>query len=156
MVSTDRLVEVLWGDAPPDNALASLRSYVSRLRQLLPSSARLEKAVPGYRLVLGPGTVDADGFETALGHALARLVDDPDAALVELDDALGLWQGDAYAEFRDDWWARAEAARLEELRLHAREARVDALLAGGGTRWRSARPAPSASITRDGNGHGGR
>jgi predicted ATPase/DNA-binding SARP family transcriptional activator len=130
-VSTDRLVEVLWGDDPPDNALASLRSYVSRLRLLLPSSARLDKAVPGYRLVLDPGTVDADGFEAALEHGLARLAHEPQAALVELDAALTLWQGDAFAEFRDDWWARAEATRLEELRLVAREARAEALLALG-------------------------
>ena len=36
VVSADRLVEVLWGDDPPDTAMPSLQTYASRLRRLLP------------------------------------------------------------------------------------------------------------------------
>ena len=131
VVSVDRLVEVVWGDEPPETAVSSLQTYVSRLRRLLPPSARLETSAPGYRLRLEPGTADVDRFEAALNEALGCLTDRPEAALARLDEALGLWQGDAFAEFRDEWWAHGEAARLEELRLHAREAHAEALLGLG-------------------------
>ncbi|MPY91748.1 MAG: AfsR/SARP family transcriptional regulator [Acidimicrobiia bacterium] len=131
MVSADRLLEVLWGDEPPDSALSSLHSYLSRLRRLLPPSARLETLAPGYRLVVEPGTVDVDRLEAALTASLGRLAYEPQAALVGLDEALAMWLGDAFAEFCDEWWARGEASRLEELRLHAREARAEAMLALG-------------------------
>ena len=55
----------------------------------------------------------------------------PEAALAGLDEALSFWRGDAFAEFRDEWWVQGQAARLEELRLHAREARAEALLGLG-------------------------
>ena len=100
VVSADRLVEVLWGDDPPDTATSSLHTYVSRLRRLLPSSARLETVPPGYRLVLDADVADVGRFEVALARGLERLPRDPGAALGELDDALAEWQGDAYAEFR--------------------------------------------------------
>jgi predicted ATPase len=48
-----------------------------------------------------------------------------------LEEALSLWRGDAFAEFGGDWWAQGESARLEELRLHAREAHAEALLGLG-------------------------
>ena len=131
VVSADRLVEVLWGDGPPITALKALHIYVSRLRRLLPPSAHLETSPPGYQLHLEPGTADVDRFETALNEALSCLTGRPEAALAGLDEALGVWQGDAFAEFRDEWWAQGEAARLEELRLHAREAHAETLLALG-------------------------
>jgi hypothetical protein len=57
--SSDRLVEVLWGDDPPATAFPTLRTYVSRLRHMLPSScARLETLAPGYRLAVGVGHGD--------------------------------------------------------------------------------------------------
>ncbi len=46
-------------------------------------------------------------------------------------EALGLWRGDAYAEFADEDWARAESQRLGELRLVAHERLIDAELASG-------------------------
>ena len=51
----------------------------------------------------------------------------PTVALGTLEDALSLWQGPAFAEFADEWWAQPEVARLDELRLRALEQRVDAL-----------------------------
>jgi DNA-binding SARP family transcriptional activator len=104
---------------------------VSRLRRLLPSSVRLETAAPGYRLRLEAGAADVERFEAALGEALACLAERPEAALAGLEEALSCWQGDAFAEFGEEWWAQGEAARLEELRLHAREAHAEALLGLG-------------------------
>ena len=131
MLSVDRLVEVLWGDEPPEAATSSLHAYVSRLRRLLPPSVRLETAAPGYRLRLDAGSADVERFEAALGEALACLAERPEAALAGLEAALSCWRGDAFAEFAEEWWAQGEAARLEELRLHAREAHAEALLGLG-------------------------
>ena len=130
VVSTDRLIDVMWGDDVPDTAAATLQSYVSRLRRVLPPIARVVGEAPGYRLAVDPGATDVDRFETALAAA-DELDGAPDVALRLLDTALAEWKGDAFAEFADEWWAQAEAARLTELRLHARESRLVALLALG-------------------------
>jgi predicted ATPase/DNA-binding SARP family transcriptional activator len=131
VVSADRLMQVIWGDDVPDTGVATLQSYVSRLRRLLPPAVRLVNEAPGYRLVVDAGTTDIDRFEGALGEGLGSLERAPAATVTRLDDALAEWQGDALAEFADEWWAQAEATRLGELRLHARETRVTALLALG-------------------------
>jgi predicted ATPase/DNA-binding SARP family transcriptional activator len=121
----------MWGDDAPETAAATLQSYVSRLRRVLPPAARLVAEAPGYRLAVDPGATDVDRFETALAAGGVALEDAPDVALPLLDAALAEWRGDALAEFADEWWAQAEVARLTELRLHARESRLVALLALG-------------------------
>ena len=61
VVSTDRLIEVLWDEAPPDSAAATLQSYVSRLRRFveLDDGAVLVNRAPGYVLELPDSAVDA-------------------------------------------------------------------------------------------------
>jgi predicted ATPase/DNA-binding SARP family transcriptional activator len=131
VVSADRLVEDLWGERPPGNPANTLQGRVSALRRALgpAGSGLVVTRPPGYLLEADPGQVDAARFERlvadagrAAGPAAARL----------LEEALGLWRGPALAEFADQPWAQAEAARLEELRLAAREALVELRLAGGG------------------------
>jgi len=131
VVSTERLTQVLWGDDVPDTGVATLQSYVSRLRRLLPASVALVGQAPGYRLAVEGHTTDIDRFEAALRSGLDQQEHSPAAAVGYLDEALAEWRGDAFAEFADEWWAQAEAVRLGELRLHARESRVTALLAVG-------------------------
>jgi hypothetical protein len=41
---------------------------------------------------------------------------------------LALWRGNAYGEFAEEWWARAAAAKLDDLRLLAIEDRISALI----------------------------
>jgi predicted ATPase/DNA-binding SARP family transcriptional activator len=131
VVSADRLVEDLWGERPPGNPANTLQGRVSALRRALgpAGSGLVVTRPPGYVLEADPGQVDAARFERlvaeagrAAGSAAARL----------LEEALGLWRGPAVAEFADQPWAQAEAARLEELRLAAREALVELRLAAGG------------------------
>ena len=131
VVSVDRLVEVLWGDDPPETAVGSLRTYVSRLRRALPPSVVLETAAPGYRLRVEAGAADVDRFEATLNEARSQVRASPEAALALLDEGLDLWGGDAFAEFGGESWARGEAGRLEELRQHAREIQAEALLEMG-------------------------
>ncbi|WP_327092702.1 AAA family ATPase [Nonomuraea sp. NBC_01738] len=131
VVPVDRMIEDLWRGEPPARALMSLQAYVSNLRRLLEpgrpprTPARLlVSAAPGYALRLPPQAVDAWRFEDLLG--LARTDTDPRVAQARLAEALGLWQGPAFAEVADEPWAAAETARLNELRLVATEMRVAA------------------------------
>ncbi|WP_214323440.1 BTAD domain-containing putative transcriptional regulator [Nonomuraea sediminis] len=104
-VSTDRLVEDLWGDRPPGDALAALRVKISQLRRVLGKDA-ITFGPAGY--TLHAGSVDADRFhDLVAGKAFA--------------EALALWRGPAFAGFEDAEFARAPAARLEEMRLAALE-----------------------------------
>lgn len=131
VVSVDRMVEDLWRGEPPSRALASLQAYVSNLRRLLEPGRPprtpahlLVSASPGYALRLPPGAVDAWRFEELLDEA--RALADPRDARARLDEALALWRGPAFAEVADEPWAAAETARLNELRLVARELHIAA------------------------------
>ncbi|MGW5487378.1 BTAD domain-containing putative transcriptional regulator [Streptosporangium sandarakinum] len=136
VVPVDRMIEDLWRGEPPARALMSLQAYVSNLRRLLEpgrpprTPARLlVSAPPGYALRLPPESVDAWRFEDLLDQA--RTDTDPRLAQARLAEALGLWQGPAFAEVADEPWAAAETARLNELRLVATELHVAAGLRNG-------------------------
>jgi DNA-binding SARP family transcriptional activator/class 3 adenylate cyclase len=139
VVSVDRLSDILWGDAPPADAAAALRNYVSRLRAVLePGRAaadpdgRLMSRAPGYVLRVDADEVDTSCFERLVAEGRVALREgDPDAAAKQLGEALALWRGPAVAEFADEPFAKAEAVRLDELRLSALEDRIEAELAQG-------------------------
>jgi predicted ATPase/DNA-binding SARP family transcriptional activator len=132
VVPADRLVAHLWGADPPASAPTALRAYVSRLRGVLSGGATLRHHPPGYSLSLQTATVDATEFERLVEAARgAAAAGDHAGAVADLDAALALWRGDALAEFTDDQFAMAEAARLTELRTAALEERAEALLEQG-------------------------
>jgi DNA-binding SARP family transcriptional activator/DNA-binding beta-propeller fold protein YncE len=121
-VPRERLIDALWGEAPPSEAEANLRVYVARLRKMLAAEPNgrpsLETSANGYVLRVEPETVDLERFR--------RLADRGDYA-----EALELWRGPALADLADDDWARRESDVLEELRLGALEERIDADLSAG-------------------------
>lgn len=132
------LVDDLWDDAPT-GANGAVQTFIGDLRRAL-EPHRPPRTPPqllvtvagGYALRTAPGTVDADRFETALGSATGLLDDGrPDDARALLDDALARWRGPAYADVAGQAWARAEAGRLDELRLLAVQRRAEAALAAG-------------------------
>ncbi|MDT7660115.1 MAG: hypothetical protein QOF38_4830, partial [Pseudonocardiales bacterium] len=131
-VSTDRLVEAVWGDAPPPNALSALRAYVSRLRTVLGSvggAERLRYRAPGYVLALADGELDAAEFARLISLARGPAATAEYEQVVQLlDTALGLWRDDPLAEFAHLDFVGAAASRLADLRLTAIEERADALL----------------------------
>jgi predicted ATPase/DNA-binding SARP family transcriptional activator len=134
VVAADRLVEDLWGEQPPGNPANTLQGRVSALRRALgpAGSGLLLTRPPGYALAVGPEAVDAARFVRLAAAAEAAPAGEAPRAARQLEEALGLWRGPALAEFADQPWAQAEAARLEELRLAATEALVELRLAGGG------------------------
>jgi DNA-binding SARP family transcriptional activator len=133
VVSTDRLIDELWGENPPQTARTALQGYVSRLRRALGTGgASLVTRAPGYLLQVEPGQLDRDRFEALLGRAREeRAQGNAEAAAELLREALALWRGPTLVDFRYEPFAQSEIARLEELRLVALEARIDLDLAGG-------------------------
>src|SRR5947209_1055409 len=85
VVSSERLVEALWEDAPPETASKALQVYVSQLRKLL-GKERLQTKAPGYLLRVEPDELDLARFEH---HQQEE----------RPDDALALWRGPPLAEF---------------------------------------------------------
>jgi len=138
VVSTDRLIDDLWGDSPPESAANMLQGYVSHLRKTLePGSHRGEDEVlvsrpPGYVLKIQPDQVDAERFERLTGEGRQALNDgDAAAAADRLRAALALWRGGALDDLAYEEFARADIDRLDELRLQTLEDRIDADLALG-------------------------
>jgi DNA-binding SARP family transcriptional activator/pimeloyl-ACP methyl ester carboxylesterase len=136
VVPAGRLIEELWPGHPADRAAASLQVRLSELRKALRSAGEADRLItrpPGYRLQAAPGEVDAAIFEQLAAEGEAALAaGDAVVAARRLDEALGLWRGPALADVADAApSARAEAGRLEEIRLAALESRTEALLGCG-------------------------
>jgi len=132
-VSTDRLVDDVWGDEPPDAARRTVQAYVSNLRKEL-EAVRPETLVarsPGYVLTANPSIIDARHFENAVIEGRSLLETDPSEAAATLREALALWRGAPYADLAGAIALRPEITRLEELRRNAVELRVEADLALG-------------------------
>ena len=124
VVSTDRLVEELWGASPPKAAVGSLQNLVSELRKVLGSDVLVTRS-PGYLLGIGRDQVDAHRFERIAREAQSGPAESRAARLRE---ALALWRGAPLADLAFESFAQAEIARLEELRASVREALFEAEL----------------------------
>ncbi|MEU3546945.1 AfsR/SARP family transcriptional regulator [Streptomyces longwoodensis] len=131
VVAKGALVDWIWGERPPADAVNALQRLVSRLRKLLPDGL-VEGRPDGYRLVVDPEAVDAVRFERLLGAARSP-GDDAHARVRLLREALDLWRGTALQDvgLRDSDACDAAAVRLDALRLAAQEERYDAELALG-------------------------
>ena len=144
-VAVDSIVDLLWGDEPPPGVTGTLQAYISGLRRAIePGRQRrapaqvLVTVAPGYALRVPEESQDSARFDRLVVDR-HRLLQAPEAlsgpqleaAVADLDDALSLWRGTAYAELEDAPSAVAERARLDELRLVALEDRAVAELALG-------------------------
>jgi DNA-binding SARP family transcriptional activator len=130
-VSSDRLIDELWGERAPPTAPKALQVYVSKLRKAL-GPDRIVTSPAGYRLDVEPGELDLDRFERLRGGGVGALAaGDPRKAAELIEAALALWRGPPLADLAFEPFAQSEAARLEELRLAALEERVEAHLALG-------------------------
>src|SRR5215207_9723582 len=110
VVSTDRLLDDLWGSSPPATAAKSIQLYVSRLRKEL-GEGRLVTRPPGYVLKVGPHELDAARFRRLVGEA--RNIE-PGRAARKLREALDLWRGPPLADLEYEPFAQPEIARLRE------------------------------------------
>jgi YVTN family beta-propeller protein len=125
VVSSDRLIDELWGERAPATAAKTLQGYVSHLRKALGDGVLLTRG-GGYTLLAE--RVDADRFEALVEEARGA---DARRARELLGAALALWRGDPLGDLAYEPFAATETARLEEARLGALEDRLDADLALG-------------------------
>jgi DNA-binding SARP family transcriptional activator len=146
VVSSDRLIDELWGERAPDTAATALQVYVSKLRKALPEG-RLVTRAPGYVLQVAPDEFDVYRFESLVAEGRAAAAQQrPQRTADVLREALSLWRGPPLAEFGCEPFAQAEIIRLEELRLAALEERIEADLALG--RHAELVPELEAAVTR--------
>lgn len=135
VLSTDRLVDLVWEEQAPVTARALVASHVSALRRALAGAGddtAIQTRSPGYLAAFPPSRIDAHRFEEALALGRRTASEGRAAEAVEiLRDAMGLWRGQDALEGLDQSFARIEAARLAELRLVAQEARFAAELTLG-------------------------
>lgn len=136
VVSTDRLVDAVWGDDVPGSATASLQAYISNLRKALRAvtgaASPIVRQAPGYYLDAAPELVDLAEFTRQCACATTAVESaDWRTALDAADTALALWRGPLLDDFRDEHWVTQDAARLDDMRVDCMENRLTALLALG-------------------------
>jgi DNA-binding SARP family transcriptional activator len=120
VVSTDRLIDALWGERPPRTAATSLQNLVSQLRKLLGADVLVTKPA-GYQLDVAPEQLDLERFRLLVDEARQA----PAAARADrLREALSLWRGPPLADFGFESFAQAAIGRIEALRIAAVEERL--------------------------------
>jgi DNA-binding SARP family transcriptional activator len=132
-LSSDQLIDAVWGGMAPQGALKRLQVAIARLRRKLDGDGdgtrdgSVLRTVPGgYLLAVAPGELDADVFESLVEegrHAMHRGATRHARDL--LAEALALWRGPALANVAYKDFAQLAIRRLTELRLAALETRID-------------------------------
>ncbi|WDZ83730.1 BTAD domain-containing putative transcriptional regulator [Micromonospora cathayae] len=123
-VGRDELVAGIWGPSPPTTAVGSVYTYVSGLRRSL-GAGSVASGPSGYALRLRGQDLDSERFVVLCAEAARlRTAGEPAAAVARLDEALGLWHGEAYAGLA--------SGRLDGERVRLAERRLDALVQRAG------------------------
>lgn len=125
VVSIERLIDLIWGQHPPEHARTVVHGDVSALRRVLGSGLSLLTQAPGYVLEADPGRVDAHRFAALVAAASAQPEDDE--AVSGFRAALALWRGPALADMPGDRLSKVLAAPLEDARLSALESLAERL-----------------------------
>jgi DNA-binding SARP family transcriptional activator len=117
VVSTDRILQAIWGEDADPSHLSALQAHVSRLRSVLGRDLVITTS-PGYVLDASRVEIDVAAAETLAreGRGLVG-ADDWVGAAERFQSALSLWRGPSYGEFAGLHYFEWERARLEELRL---------------------------------------
>ena len=127
-VSTDELIDAVWGETPPATVRQSLQNHIAALRRALGSDLLITRD-PGYMIQISPDQLDFERFQRLTLEGRQALAEaDPERAARLLREGLRLWRGPALADVRnatgdDDW---PELVGIDELHLAAFEARIEA------------------------------
>lgn len=134
VVSTSRLVELVWGDDPPASARSLIQTYVSKLRRALADHGAHDVIVsrsPGYLVRLDGARVDADDLALLLAQARQESqAHSYGTAARLLGEAVALARGPALSGLQDTL-LRGEARRLDELVVSVQEERFSVELSLG-------------------------
>jgi len=133
VVSVDRLILAIWGEAPPATARAQVQFCVSRLRRTLRgrSTSAIRTVSPGYLLDLGTDTLDLDEYVrvACAGHKdlkAGRIAQ----AVAQFRAALALWHGPALSNVESALVSHI-AEQLDERRISLLEECIAAEAAAG-------------------------
>ena len=133
-VSRERLIDDLWGEAPPPTARKAVNVYVSKLRKALGVAGAdpISTAAGGYRLHVEPERLDANRMRALVGRARELVANgELESASECFQEALSLWRGPTLAGLELESHGRDEVAQLDELRLTELMDRIDCDLALG-------------------------
>jgi DNA-binding SARP family transcriptional activator len=138
-VTDQALVDALWETEPPASAVANLRTYASAVRRLLgagsagaAAGARLLTQAGGYRLEVDPERLDLLRWRRLVDRGTAAYRGgDLAGAAGELAEASALWRGRPLGDLELHGAVQAQVAALNEQRVEALEALVDARLGLG-------------------------
>jgi len=139
LVTSDRIIDLLWQGDPPRTAANTLQTHIVRLRKALGESGSgadttspLQTALTGYVLEIDLDALDSHRFERLLGEARRSVTLERHAVAYQmLKNALVLWRGPALVEFASEPFAQIDAIRLDELRIDAQQELAAAALACG-------------------------
>ncbi|WNF29305.1 BTAD domain-containing putative transcriptional regulator [Streptomyces sp. C11-1] len=132
VISTDRLIDAMWGPLPPDSARAQIQTTIAAIRRMLRAAdadRMLATRPAGYVITPEPGQLDLDEF-TSLTVGAPAVSDDPGAAVDRIRAALALWRGEPLAGLTAHYVESARA-RLNGQMLTAVERLADLELARG-------------------------
>ena len=129
VVSTGRLIDLVWGEDAPATATNTLQSHISSLRSMLGTRTAIRARSPGYLLDIGAEATDVATAERLIRQA--REAGDPGAAADYLQAATALWRGPPLAGLAGLPGFDRHAQRLEDLLRRARHSLVDLRLAAG-------------------------
>jgi DNA-binding SARP family transcriptional activator/ABC-type sugar transport system substrate-binding protein len=133
-VSRERLIDDLWGEAPPPTAHKAVNVYLSKIRKALSVAGAdpITTAAGGYRLHVEPELLDASRMQVVVAEAQKLVATgDLESAAERFQEALSLWRGPTLAGLQLESLGRDEVAALDELRLTALMDRIDCDLALG-------------------------
>ena len=138
VVSSDRIIDALWGEESTEREDATLRVHISHLRSALePDRPKgsdptvLVTEAAGYVLRVEPDDVDVDRFERLTDEGRSVMADDPGSAADLLGTAIELWRGEPLEDVAYEEFAQLEIRRLTDLRQAATEDLLEARLAAG-------------------------
>ncbi|SDT81247.1 AfsR/SARP family transcriptional regulator [Actinoplanes derwentensis] len=117
LTTMDELVDAIWPDGPPPAAVATVRTYLSRLRRLFPTNCgvRIDWIGGGYVLTAPPGSIDVHLFHRHTTRAAeARRDGHTREAAAELRAAVNLHRGTPLAGAAGGY-VEGQRARLAEL-----------------------------------------
>jgi DNA-binding SARP family transcriptional activator len=134
VVPAERLVELIWGEAPPPTARAVVQTYVASLRRAFKAAGMRDVIAShpvGYRADVPASSLDCMQFQWHVEQGRANMREGRhQEACDSFRAALALWRGSALGGI-GDCLLRAEADRLDELRLTVTEERIAAELTLG-------------------------
>ncbi len=133
-VSRERLIDDLWGEAPPPTARKAVNVYLSKVRKALGGAGDdpITTGAGGYRLDVEPETLDASRMQVLVASARECVSNgELESAGEHFQEALSLWRGPTLAGLQLESRGRDEVAQLDELRLAALMDRIDCDLALG-------------------------